>query len=152
MTREQMDELIEVHVQAEIAGDVAAAVAVYTPDAEHDVVGWPTGPTTGTVAAAAFYDALMADFTTEKMERVRCYYGDDFCVTEHSTTGTVPGAFLGIPGRGRRVRFRMLHVWEFRDGAVCRENIWLDTAAIVAQLSAPAADRVTASSTAPKRP
>jgi steroid delta-isomerase-like uncharacterized protein len=144
MTREQMDELIEAHVEAEIAGDVDAAVAVYTPDAEHDVVGWPNGPTTGTAAAAAFYDALMADFATETMERVRGYHGDDFCVTEHRTTGTVPGSLLGIPGHGRRVAFRMLHVWEFRDGAISRENIWLDTSAIVAQLSASPTDGPTA--------
>jgi steroid delta-isomerase-like uncharacterized protein len=144
MHPEQMDRLIDTHVQAEIAGDTAAAVAVYTPDAEHDVVGWPTGPTTGTAAAAAFYQALMADFTTERMERVRSHYGPDFCVTEHRTTGTVPGSFLGIPGHGRRVTFRMLHVWEFRDAAISRENIWLDMAAIVAQLNAPVTDGATA--------
>ena len=140
MTQEQMNRLIETHIAAEIAGDTAGATAVYTSDAEHDVVGWPTGPTVGTEAAKAFYDALMSDFTTETMERVRSYHGEDFCVTEHRTTGTVPGAFLGIPGNGRRVTFRMLHVWEFRHDAICRENIWFDAAAIVAQLTAVAAD------------
>jgi hypothetical protein len=29
----------------------------------------------------------------------------------------------------------MLHVWEFRDGLTSRENVWLDTASIVAQLT-----------------
>jgi hypothetical protein len=29
----------------------------------------------------------------------------------------------------------MLHVFEFRDGLICRENVWLDSAGIVAQLS-----------------
>jgi hypothetical protein len=29
----------------------------------------------------------------------------------------------------------MLHVFEFRDGLISRENIWLDSAAIVEQLS-----------------
>ena len=32
--------------------------------------------------------------------------------------------------------FRMLHVSGFRDGAISRENIWLDGGAIVAQLTA----------------
>ena len=144
MTSDEMDELIDAHVRAEIDGDTAAAVAVYTSDAEHDVVGWPTGPTTGKAAAEAFYDALMEDFSTETMERVRSFYGDDFCVTEHRTTGTVPGSFLGIPGHGRRVSFRMLHVWEFRDAAIARENIWLDTGAIATQLSRPESPGVTA--------
>ena len=136
MHREEMDRLIDTHIAAEIAGDVAAAIAVYTPDATHDVVGWPTGPTTGPDGARDFYEALIADFTTETMKRTSAHYGEDFCVTEHQTTGTVPGAFLGIPGQGRRISFRMLHVWEFRDGAISRENIWLDSGAIVAQLSA----------------
>jgi predicted ester cyclase len=65
------------------------------------------------------------------------YYGDDFCVIEHTGTGTVPGEFLGIAGNDRRISFRMLHVWEFRDGLISRENVWLDGASIVAQLTAP---------------
>lgn len=143
VTPAEMDHLIETHIAAEIAGDVEGALSVYTPDPEHDVVGWPTGPVVGRPAAAAFYDGLMAEFTTETMERVRSYHGDGFCVTEHRTTGTVPGTFLGIPGQGRRVSFRMLHVWEFRDGAIARETIWLDTAAIVAGLTAPEATAAT---------
>jgi steroid delta-isomerase-like uncharacterized protein len=130
-----MDELIETHIAAEIAGDSTAAVTVYTDDVEHDVVGWPTGAARGPAAAKGFYDALMAEFTNETMERTRSYYGEGFCVTEHQTTGTVPGVFLGVPGNGRRVTFRMLHVWEFRDGAISRENVWFDAGAIVAQLT-----------------
>ena len=42
-TPAQMDELIEQHLAAEAAGDVAGAIAVYTDDVEHDVVGSPTG-------------------------------------------------------------------------------------------------------------
>jgi hypothetical protein len=29
----------------------------------------------------------------------------------------------------------MMHVFEFRDGLISRENIWLDTAAVAGQLS-----------------
>lgn len=29
----------------------------------------------------------------------------------------------------------MMHVFEFRDGLISRENIWLDAAAVTAQLS-----------------
>jgi predicted ester cyclase len=71
------------------------------------------------------------------MDPVHTYYGDDFCVMEHTWTGTVPGEFLGVPGNGRRIMFRMIHIWEFRDGLMSRENVWLDGAAIVAQLTTP---------------
>jgi len=59
-------------------------------------------------------------------------------VTEHEWARTVEGEFLGIPGHGRRVSFRMLHIWEFREGRVSRENLWLDGGSAAAQLSAPA--------------
>jgi len=135
MNPAQMDELIEVHIKAESAGDTAGAVAVYTDDVEHDVVGLPTGPVHGKVAARDFYEFLSRNITTEKMAPTHRYYGDDFCVIEHDTTCTVDGEFLGIPGNGRRITFRLLHVWEFRDGLMSRENVWLDGASIVAQLT-----------------
>ena len=55
---------------------------------------------------------------------------------EQSMTGTVIGEMLGIPGNGRRVTFRIFHVFEFDDGLISREQVWLDTGAIVAQLTA----------------
>jgi len=130
-----MDRLIERHITAEMAGDTAGAVAVYTDDVEHDVVGSPTGPVHGKAAAQGFYDFLTANLATESLTPTRRYYGDDFCVIEHEATGTVAGEFLGIPGHGKRVTFRMLHVWEFRDGLMSRENIWLDGASVAAQLT-----------------
>jgi steroid delta-isomerase-like uncharacterized protein len=129
-----MDRLIEQHLLAEKAGDAAGCVAMYTDDVEHDVVGVPQGPLRGTEAALGFYDFLTTNIKTEEMVAKRSYHGDDFCVIEHEWTGTVPGEFLGIPGHGRRITFRMLHVWDFRDGKISRENVWLDGAAITAQL------------------
>ena len=49
----------------------------------------------------------------------------------------VIGEFMGIPGNGRSITFRILHVFEFDDSAITREQVWLDTGAIVAQLTAP---------------
>jgi hypothetical protein len=82
------------------------------------------------------HNLLVSDLTTERMEPVFRRYGEDFCVIEHEWIGTVPGSFLGIPGHGRRISFRMLHVWTFRGGMISREG-WLDTGAIVRQLMEP---------------
>ena len=41
------------------------------------------------------------------------------------------GSLPGLPGNGRRISFRILHVFEFRNGLNSRENVWLDSAAIV---------------------
>ncbi|MGH9276192.1 MAG: ester cyclase, partial [Acidimicrobiales bacterium] len=82
-----------------------------------------------------FYEFLVANIQTETMEPVHSYYGDDFCVVEHDATGTVDGEFLGVPGHGKRITFRLLHVWEFRAGRMSRENVWLDGGSVVAQLT-----------------
>jgi hypothetical protein len=92
----------------------------------------------GPDAARSFYEFLTANIKTEAMQRNHSWYGDEFCVIEHQWSGTVPGEFLGIPGNGRHIDFRMLHVWEFKDGRMSRENVWLDNGAIIAQLTAAA--------------
>ena len=49
--------------------------------------------------------------------------------------GTAPGRPFGIEGRGRPLEFRLLHVIEFDDrGDIRRENVWVDLAAVIAQL------------------
>lgn len=145
MRREEMDRLIEKHLTAEKAGDTAGCVAMYTDDVIHDVVGSPTGPLHGPEAARGFYQMLTANIATERMDVNHAWYGEDFCVIEHQWHGTVPGEFLGIPGHGRRISFRLLHVWEFEDGRMSRENVWPDSDAIIAQLTAPEPAQATVS-------
>jgi steroid delta-isomerase-like uncharacterized protein len=135
MEREQMAALVERHLKAEGAGDVEGAVAVYTDDVEHDVVGWPGGVLHGKEAARQFYVELTANFRTEGEQPSHRYWSDDAMVLDQMMTGTVIGSMLGMPGNGRRITFRALHVFEFRDGLVSRENVWLDGGAIQQQLA-----------------
>jgi hypothetical protein len=136
MNQSRMKELTDQHIAAEIAGDAAGAVSVYTDDVEHDVVGSQTGPRHGPTAAQEFYDQLVVDLATERMTPTREQYGEDFCV-DHERTGVAKGEFLGIPGNGRRATFRILHVCDSKDGAISREQVWLDGGSIAAQLTAP---------------
>jgi steroid delta-isomerase-like uncharacterized protein len=131
----EMQALVERHLDAENRGDVDAAIAVYTADIEHDVVGFPHSPTCGIDGAHDFYTYLTANFRAESEEVRHRYVSGDAMTLEQMMTGTVVGEMLGIPGHGRRITFRILHVFEFRDGLISRENIWLDSAAIVNQLS-----------------
>ncbi len=131
-----MDRLIEEHLIAEKASDPDGSVAMYTDDVIHDVVGSPLGALEGPEAAKRFYEFLTANIHTEEMDVNHAKYGEDFCVFEHQWRGTIPGEFMGIPGHGRRISFRMLHLWEFRDGAMSRENVWLDAGSIIQQLTA----------------
>jgi steroid delta-isomerase-like uncharacterized protein len=136
MTPDEMDEVFARHCAAEAANDVDAILATLTDDAEHDVVGDPLGVLTDRAAIAKRYEDLFDALATDTMTSLRRYHGTDFFVDESLVEGTVPGDFLGIPGNGRAISFRVLHVCEFRDGRMSRENVWLDTAAIVQQLTA----------------
>jgi steroid delta-isomerase-like uncharacterized protein len=134
-TQAKLD-LVFTHLKAEGAGDVDGAVAVYTDDVEHDVVGFPGGPTKGIAGARHFYDELTANFRTDDEQIVRQYEHDDALVLESLMTGRVIGQMFGVPGHGKSVTFRILHVFEFRDGLISRENVWLDAGAVIHQLTA----------------
>ncbi len=135
MDHNRMQSLVSRHLRAEEAGDVEEAIAVYTDDIEHDVVGFPGSPSRGKKGARTFYEELTANFRTEGEEVLHRFLTDDSMILEQIMTGTVIGSMLGLPGHGRRISFRILHVFEFRDGLISRENIWLDTGAIANQLS-----------------
>ncbi len=100
------------------------------------MVGSPAGPSRGQAGAKGFYDQLTSDLDIEEMDLKSAQYGEDFCVAEHEATCVVNGSFLGVPGNGRRVTFRMLHVFDFTEEKISREQIWLDGGSIVAQLTA----------------
>lgn len=134
-TPAQMTALIAEHLDREVAGDAAGAVAVYTADVEHDMVGSPMGVLHGPDAAQQLYEHLISDLEVTRMAKVREGFGADFAVIEHVVDATVPGTFLGYEGRGRGVHFRMLHIFDFRDDMISRENVWLDGASIAHQLT-----------------
>lgn len=135
LTREQMDRKIDEHFGFEAGDDVAGVLATLTEDAEHDIVGWPAGPTHGRAAAQAFYDALFADLSDGSVRCLRRLYGENFLVDESLWNGKAPGRPFGLEGRDRPLEFRLLHVIEFSDGGdIQREQVWVDLAAIRQQL------------------
>ena len=135
LTREAMDRKIDEHFGFEARDDIDGVLATLTPDVEHDVVGWPTGPVKGREGARPFYEALFADLSDGKVECLRRYYGDGFLVDESLWRGRAPGRPFGLEGRGRPLEFRLLHVIEFADdGDIRRENVWIDLAAVLRQL------------------
>lgn len=135
MTREEMDRKIDEHFGFEASDNVEGVLATLAPDAEHDIVGWPGGPTHGREAARPFYEALFADLAESRVECIRRLYGKDFLVDESLWRGTAPGKPFGLNGNGRPLEFRLLHVVQFAgDGQIQREHVWIDFAAIIRQL------------------
>jgi steroid delta-isomerase-like uncharacterized protein len=131
--------LIQKHLDAEGAGDIDTACSVYAESIEHDAVGFPGSPCFGIDAARAFYQHLTANIRTTGEKPLHRYETDQGAVVlEAEMSADVIGEFLGIPGHGRNITFRILHVFDFDDSLITREQVWLDTGSIVAQLSAPA--------------
>lgn len=131
----QMDSKMDEHFNFEARDDVEGVLATLTPDVEHDIVGWPTGPTYGRESASGFYEVLFSDLSDGKFERLRRLYGSDFMVDDSMWYGRAPGRPFGLEGRDRPLKFRLLHVIEFAEsGDIKRENVWVDLASIQQQL------------------
>ena len=148
LTPADMDARMDEHFAFEAADNVHGVLATLTDDVEHDIVGWPTGPTHGRDGARPFYEALFADLADGQVQTLRRLYGEAFMVDESlwrgraplvarrvPISGEAPGRPFGLEGRDRPLEFRLLHVVEFADsGAIRRENVWVDLASIIQQL------------------
>ena len=136
LTPAEMDELMDRHFEYEMNDDVDGVLATLAPDAVHDIVGAPDGPTVGHSRTRPTYEKVFADLAGDRVETLHRYYGSN-CLTDESVwTGRAVGNPLGIAGGNRLLRFRILHVMEFDDaGLITRENVWLDQNAIVSQLA-----------------
>jgi hypothetical protein len=135
LTRQEMDRRIDEHFDFEARDDVEGVLATLSDQVEHDIVGSPTGPTHGRDSARPFYESLFADLADGKVECLRRLYGEDFLVDESLWRGRAPGRPFGLEGRDRPLEFRLLHVVQFApDGAIGRENVWIDLASIIQQL------------------
>jgi hypothetical protein len=135
LTPEQMDRKMDEHFGFEARDDIAGVLATLTEDAEHDIVGWPTGPTLGREAARPFYEALFGDLSDGQVRCLRRLYGENFMVDDSIWRGRAPGRPFGLDGKDRPLEFRLLHIVEFSDvGDIRRENVWIDLASILQQL------------------
>jgi hypothetical protein len=135
LTRNEMDAKMDEHFRFEAQDDIDGVLATLTENVEHDIVGWPSGPSRGRAGARPFYENLFADLSDGTVSTVRRLYGDDFMIDESIWTGKAPGRPFGQDGKGRPLSFRLLHVVEFAgSGDIRRENVWVDLAAILEQL------------------
>ena len=135
LTTDQVDLLIEEHFRYECEDDVEGVLSTLSEDAIHDVVGSPLGELHGRDEARGFYEQLYADLDGHSITNIHRYYGEDFVVDESLWEGVAVGTPLGIPGNGKPLSFRILHVFEVApDGAIARENVWMDYPAILRQL------------------
>jgi ketosteroid isomerase-like protein len=135
MTRQQMDELVNRHFGFEAADDVDGVLASLADEVRHEVVPSPMGAQSDKRGIREFYRMLFADLKGEGVTPLRRLYGEDFLVDEALWHGrVVNGRPFLMDGRSGKVSFRLLHVFELRDGKIAGEQVWCDLAALQRQL------------------
>ncbi len=137
MTRDEMDRVIDEHFAHEANRDVAGMLGTFTADGELEVVGLLPAPLRGQEQLRSYCEQLFAALITEDVHRLRRQYADDLMLDDVIWTGHFSDGWLfGAKGHSGRVRFRMLHVFEFEDRRIKRATLWIDALTAQQQLLA----------------
>ena len=96
LTRDQMDRKLDEHFGYEARDDIDGVIATLDENVEHDIVGWPPGPSHGRDQARAFYEATFADLGDGSVRSLRRLYGDNFMVDDSIWTGVAKGRPFGL--------------------------------------------------------
>jgi hypothetical protein len=135
MTRQQMDQLIDEHFAFEATDNVDGVMSSLADGVQHEVIPSPVGALDDPAKIREFYQMLFGALDAEGVTPVRRLYGEDFLIDETIWHGHIrDGHVFRCDGRSGPVSFRLLHVFELREGRIARENVWCDLAAIQQQL------------------
>ena len=135
MTRQQMDRIVDEHFMYEATDNVDGVLASLADPAEHEIVPSPMGVLRESGQIRTFYEKLFQDLKGEGVTPLRRLYGEDFLVDEAIWHGEIAdGRQFLCDGKRGKVSFRILHIFELREGRIARENVWCDLAAIQQQL------------------
>lgn len=135
MSRTEIDRVIDEHFMFEATDNLEGVMGSLAPEIEHQVIPSPVGVLHDRAAIRAFYEMLFGDIKGQDVTPLRRLYGEDFVVDEVIWNGQiVDGRPFLCEGKSGPVSFRLLHVFEFCDGKISREQVWCDLAAIQQQL------------------
>jgi hypothetical protein len=140
MTPAELDEIINQHFVFEATDNVNAVMDGLADTVEHEVVPSPVGINTDKRRIRDYYTMLFSSVDGEGVTPIRRLYGDNFVIDETMWYGRInDGKPFLCDGKSGPVSFRLLHVFEVKDGKITREQAWCDLAAIQQQLGAVAA-------------
>ncbi len=135
MKREDMDQAVNDHFGFEAADDLDGVMASLAGEVEHEIVPSPVGSQRDKDGVRDYYARLFSSVKGEGVTPLKRYYGDDFIVDETMWHGEITdGSVFLCDGKSGKVDFRLLHIFEFKDGMIAREQAWCDLAAIQQQL------------------
>jgi ketosteroid isomerase-like protein len=135
MSHAEMDRIVNEHFGYEAADDIDGVMASLAAQVEHEVVPSPVGALHDRDKVRAYYKRLFGAVKGESVTPIRRLYGEDFIIDETLWHGRVEdGSVFLCEGKSGPVSFRLLHVFELKDGKITREQAWCDLAAIQSQL------------------
>lgn len=134
MTPEEMDRLVDAHLEAEGRRDIPAVLETLDDGIVRNVPG-ATETLVGKEASAAFYAALFSELEFTGSRVLKRWYGPDFMADLTLVEAKATGKPFGFDGLGRPFEFSLMHVFEFANGRISLEYGWPDMAAIANQLA-----------------
>jgi predicted ester cyclase len=130
----EMDLVIEAHFDAERRDDIEAILKTVSDRISHETFGSGLAPLRGKDAVRAFYELLSRELSMDSYTTVRRLYGPSHVWEEGVVHATAKGEPFGLAGHGRKISYRLIHLFEFRNGLIEREFGIPDVASIRAQL------------------
>jgi len=135
LSRDEMDRIIDEHFQYEAQDDIDGVMASLAAEVEHEVIPSPVGVLHDRSHVREYYELLFGAVKGESVTPIRRLYGEDFIVDETLWNGRIEdGKPFLCDGKSGPVSFRLLHIFELREGKITREAAWCDLAAIQRQL------------------
>jgi ketosteroid isomerase-like protein len=145
MTREAMDRVLNDHFRLAAEDDFEGLLNTFTADAELETITSPMGPVNTPKGRREWYKVIFRCLAKSRKSsnsrELRRSYGEDFIIYETAWTGHVSD---GLPflceGASGEVSTRFMHIFDFRDGKISREQVWIDLAPIQKALSSSRAE------------
>ncbi|MFD9890578.1 nuclear transport factor 2 family protein [Amycolatopsis sp. NPDC059027] len=137
MTPDEMASVFGSFIHAHRVRDIDGLVALFTEDAEYEVVGDPYGRRHGHESIRRRYEEAFEELGDACITVARQASGENLLFTESVMTAKAIGTIFGVEGGGRDVTYRVLHLCEFREGRISKQTVWVDASELMAQLLAP---------------
>ena len=132
---ERREQIVERHIQAEMAGDLDACLATFDAGVSYDIV--PLGvPAVGEDAVRHLLQALIGAFPDLGLHVLRRHHAPDALIIEGRMTGTHLGIYAGIAPTGRTMDLRAAVFFRFEGDRLSNETVYYDELDLRRQLGA----------------
>ncbi len=136
MTREEREEIVRLHMEAENVHDYDAVIATFSHP-RYELIG-NSAEFDGEAAVRGYFAASRTPFPDQRNELIAFHHTDDGVLAEFWLLGTHKGPLKAgdriIPPTGKTFRVRMAALFLFDANGIIAERVWFDQLSILSQL------------------